>query len=463
MIRYSLLVLLFAAQSLTAQKKYEPTWESIDSRPVPEWWQDAKFGIFIHWGVFSVPAWGATSRDIDNNSDDPAIKVYGKYAEWYWRRLNDKNDKVHTYFKKHHVNTYGENFKYQDFAPKFTAQFFDPESWSDIFAAAGAKYVVLTSKHHEGFTLWPSAQSWNWNSVDIGPHRDLAGDLSQAVKKKGLHMGFYFSLYEWYNPDYLNDFPKYVDEHMVPQLKDLVTRYKPDVLWSDGEWEHTSDEWKSKEFITWLYNDSEVKNSIVINDRWGTDARTKHGGFLTTEYEVEKLKVSRPWEECRGIGGSFGYNAAENLEDYSTTKDLVALLCEKVSGGGNLLLNVGPTADGRIPVIMQERLIEIGAWLKVNGEAIYGTRTWSNADLTKNQTKLFFTKKGNDVYVITTEWTPTISIDGVASANVSLLGYDGKIKSKMNGSKLTITAPAVTPSTIPCQYAWVYKVEGGAR
>src|SRR5215218_6100530 len=202
-----------------AQKKYNPTWESIDSRPIPRWFTDARFGIFIHWGLYSVPAWGPVGKE---------WPVYSKYAEWYWYRMQSDSSAVGNAFRNFHTTTYGPNFRYQDFAGSFKAELFNPELWADLFAASGAKYVVLTSKHHEGFTLWPSKETWNWNAVDVGPHRDLAGDLSKAVKSKGLKMGFYYSLYEWYNPLYHTNVARYVDEHMLPQLKDLVTRYSPD-------------------------------------------------------------------------------------------------------------------------------------------------------------------------------------------------------------------------------------------
>jgi alpha-L-fucosidase len=300
-------------------------------------------------------------------------------------------------FRDYHNKMYGDDFHYQDFAGDFNAKHFDPAHWADVFKKAGAKYVVLTSKHHEGFTLWPSEQSWNWNSVDIGPHRDLCGELTTAVKDVGLHMGFYYSLYEWYNPLYKNNLEKYVDDHMIPQMKDLVTRYKPDVLWTDGEWDHPSEKWKSTEFLAWLYNESPVKETICINDRWGKETRSKHGGYFTTEYDMVHEgtgvgEVDRPWEECRGIGTSFGYNQIEDLGNYMSSDALVDMLIEKVAGGGNLLLDIGPTADGRIPVIQQQRLLDIGSWLDINGEAIYGTRKWESAGKNKSE-NIFFTKK----------------------------------------------------------------------
>jgi alpha-L-fucosidase len=455
-----LLVTVFAY----GQGPYQPNWVSLDSRPVPAWWQDAKFGIFVHWGVYSVPAWGVTSREIKKATTDKDIDIYGKYAEWYWRRLADSTDKVHQYFRQHHDSIYGENVRYQDFAASFSARYFRAEEWSELFAASGAKYVVLTSKHHEGFALWPSAQSWNWNSVDIGPHRDLVGELTRAVKKSGMHMGFYYSLYEWYNPQYLHNLPGYVDGHMLPQMKDLVMRYKPDILWGDGEWEHTSQEWKTPSFMAWLFNDSPVKESIVINDRWGSDVRNRHGGFFTTEYEIERLAStsSRPWEECRGIGGSFGYNAAERAEDYLTAEALIALLVKKVSAGGNLLLNVGPTADGRIPVIMEDRLREVGNWLAINGECIYGSRPWVKAkEQPKNKdSSIAFTTKNDALYIIALQPNPVIQISGITSSHVTLLGHTGKVKTRITTNGMEIIAPSGSANTLPSSKTWVYKIEG---
>jgi alpha-L-fucosidase len=255
--------LLLSQTLIMAQVTYQANWESIDSRPVPSWFEDSKFGIFIHWGLFSVPAYSPTVRD--------KVGVYDRYAEWYWSRLLSPSDNQH-YFTDYHNRVYGKDFKYQDFANMFKAEMFNPDEWAERFKASGAQYVVLTSKHHEGFTLWPSEQSWNWNSVDVGPHRDLCGDLTKSVKANGLHMGFYYSLYEWYNPLYKSNPAKYVDDHMIPQMKDLVTRYEPDLVWTDGEWDHPSEAWKSTQFLAWLYNESPVKNTVVVNDgiRFGT-------------------------------------------------------------------------------------------------------------------------------------------------------------------------------------------------
>jgi alpha-L-fucosidase len=179
--------------------------------------------------------------------------------------------------------------------------------------------------------------------------------------------------------------------------------------------------------------------------------------------DANALDFARPWEECRGIAGSFGYNRNENLEDYSTSEQLVHILINKVARGGNLLLNIGPTADGRIPVIMQQRLTDIGSWLKVNGEGIYGTRKWATAPKITPTTKQYFTQKGNDLYLITTEFpTAPLQVNGIKKpVTVSLLGSNVSLKSSFKNGVLTIAPPAITPGNSPCQYAWVVKIAGG--
>ncbi len=231
----------------TGAAPYDPTWTSLDQRPTPQWWRDAKFGIFIHCGVYSVPAYAPV----------------GDYAEWYGCRAgNDQavidKDVAHDSAnaqayktKAFHDRVYGPGFKYEQFAQQFKAELFDPASWARVLKGSGAKYVVLTSKHHDGFALWPSREasaSWGypWNSVDTGPRRDLLGELSTAVRDEGLEMGFYYSLYEWFNPLWLKgDVDTYVTRHMAPQIKDVVTRYQPSVIFSDGEWLATSAQWRS--------------------------------------------------------------------------------------------------------------------------------------------------------------------------------------------------------------------------
>jgi alpha-L-fucosidase len=462
------------------QAKYEANWESLNTRPTPKWWTNAKFGIFIHWGVYAVPSWG----------------VKGSYSEWYWKRVQDERKKGGKWWQ-FHVQNYGEDFEYGDFAPMFKAELFDPDQWAQVFRDSGAKYVVLTSKHHDGFCLWQSKEAnktWGrrWNSVDIGPRRDLLGDLGEAVRKEGLKMGFYYSLYEWFNPLWLTDKSRYIEEHLHPQFKDVVRRYKPSVIFSDGEWDLPSSEWKSEELLAWLFNESEARDDVVINDRWGKGIRHKHGGYYTTEYGAGLKGSAHPWEENRGMGHSFGYNRAENLSDYKSARELILMLIDLVSRGGNLLLDIGPTGDGRIPVIMEERLIQMGDWLKVNGEAIYGTspwrqgRQWSEGEkpevgygktykakydintLTGKPSdgraviKAFFTSKGNTLYAITPRWPDReLVLEEVRcskSTVVTMLGTQKPLRWKAENGNLIIRIPKLSVDEVPCKHAYVLKL-----
>ncbi len=421
---------------------YEATWESLDARPNPQWFEDAKFGIFIHWGVYAVPAWAPKTT----------------YSEWYWNHMQNKDGETW----KFHEKTYGAKFQYQDFAPMFKAELYDPDHWADIFARSGAKYVVKTSKHHDGFCMWPSAESWNWNAVDIGPHRDLAGDLVEAVRRRGLRIGFYYSFYEWYNPIYRADVHRYVDQHMLPQMKDLVERYKPDIFWPDGEWDHPSDTWRSTEFIAWLFNESSAPEDIVINDRWGKETRNRHGGFATPEYghipEGRLISMGR-FEECQGMGRSFGYNRNETAECYRSATELLHLLIDNVSRGGNLLLDIGPTADGRIPEIMEERLLDMGAWLEVNGEAIYGTQPWKDAPKMED---VRFTTKDGAVYAICLKWPhPELVIEtpvGFSPKTATMLGHDQPLAMAVSGNTVRVVPPALHIDAMPCRHAYVFKL-----
>jgi len=467
-------------------QRYEATWESIDKRPTPQWFTDAKFGIFIHWGVYSVPAYA------------PVIPGKLAYAEWYWNAMtrgkDPKANPVQAGTWAYHQKQYGAGYPYENFAPQFRAELFDADHWADVFARSGAKYVALTSKHHEGFALWPSAEAsrtWGrpWNAVETGPRRDVLGDLTAAVRKRNLKMGYYFSLYEWYNPLWLSDRKKYVDEHMIPQFKDLVTKYEPAILFADGEWDLPSADWKSPELLAWLFNETAVKNDVVINDRWGKDSRHKHGGYWTTEYTPGMSGGGHAWEESRGMGFSYGYNRAERLAHYHSGRELVIMLVDLVSRGGNLLLDIGPDGDGTIPVVMEERLIQIGDWLRVNGDAIYGTkpwtetRQWSAGEVAKvdynkeyesayDVTKLvgkpaagkaaieaFFTAKGNSVYAILPRWPGgTIHLKGVGPAKtVTLLGREGMLRFKAERGGVTVTLPAL-PEELAGQPMWTLQV-----
>jgi alpha-L-fucosidase len=486
----------FFLTNLSAQKKYEPTWESIDSRPVPKWFQDAKFGVFIHWGVYSVPSYIHINRE---------GSVYDCYAEWYEVLAMSKKGPSRDF----HDRVYGKDFPYRSFAPMFKAELWQPDKWAQLFKEAGAKYVILTSKHHDGFALWPSSSQYSkgWNAVETGPKRDLVGDLTKAVRDKGLKMGLYFSLIEWestptqrsgnFNGYYLPQdvvqkykIPedKMIGDHIIPQMKELVTKYQPSILYPDGDWDEDDTRLQSKEFLSWLYNNAPNKAEIAVNDRWGK-VRGKHGGYYTREYADSDLDDGHPWEEIQGMGYSFGFNRNEDINDYRTSEELVHLLVNTVGRGGNLCLNIGPAADGTIPGIMEQRLKDIGSWLAVNGDGIYGTKAWHNpaekkkttadasaekkeksaaeAASTKTGKTVFYTIKGDDLYVLSTQWPAGgITIPELTfpkGTSIALLGSAAKASFINTGKAVRILPPVVTPSTLQSKYAYVFKINGGAK
>ncbi|KAG1673189.1 Alpha-L-fucosidase [Nymphon striatum] len=357
----ALIFLFVPQQDLCA--KYEPNWKSLDSRPMPSWFDDGKVGILIAWGLYSVPSFG---------------------NEWFWEFWKGTKKAKYVQFME---NNYPPTFTYPDFAKEFTAEFYDPQNWAELFSAAGAKYVVLTSKHHEGFTLWPSRYSWNWNSKSVGPNRDLLGELAAAIRNKtDMRFGVFYSMYEWFNPKYLydkkNNFKTqlFVEQKTMPELYELVNTYKPDVVWSDGDSEAPASYWNSTHFLAWLYNESPVKDKVVVNDRWGIGSNCHHGGFYNCEdrYNPKKLQ-NHKWENAFSIDRhSWGYRREANIEDFLTTHEIITTLVETVSCGGNILINVGPTKAGTIIPSFEEKLRNMGKWLKTNGEAIYGTKPWKH-------------------------------------------------------------------------------------
>jgi alpha-L-fucosidase len=466
---------LFVSAVSTAQT-YQPTWKSLDSRPVPQWFKDAKFGIFIHWGVYSVPGWSTK----------------GNYAEWYQQGLQT-ND---TARQKFHKAKFG-NRTYYDLANDFKAELFNPDEWAKLFEQSGAKYIVLTSKHHDGFALWPSAEAnktwgFSWNAASVGPKRDLLGDLFKAVRKTSVHAGMYYSLYEWFNPLWKSDKSKYAAEHAWPQMKDLINTYQPDVFWTDGDWDAPAETWKSQEFLTWLYNESPVKDKIVVNDRWGSGIRFTHAGIYTPEYQPDLDFENHYWEESRGMGFSYGYNREEDAGDYNSAQSLVLQLVDKVSRGGNFLLDIGPDEHGKIPPIMQERLLQMGEWLKINGEAIYNTSRWKESSQWSEGKRDYKDRSGDMLLKITIDPDPGYAVKEVfytynptsknlyaifpkypdnrklilinmtlpAGTNkISFLSTKENLLWKQVGANVEINLPEYNPNKIKSPYAYAVKIE----
>lgn len=360
-----LTLLLFITLSLTAwaqQDNVQPTWESLNQRGYPQWFSDAKLGIFIHWGLYSVPSYASKEG----------------YGEWFYRGLMVRVPERMRIMSLYADTTKPVFHQYHELTKHWHAELWNPDEWARMFRDAGAKYVVLVTKHHDGYCLWDSPQQPQWNSVVSGPHRNIVEELTTAVRNSGLRMGFYYSLPEWSNPCHIwmedpnSEIGDYIDKYMVPQFKELVQRYKPSLIFSDGDWNNTAEQLRSKELISWYYNT--VGPEAIVNNRWGNG--TQHG-FLTPEYSAGITNTEVPWAECRGFGRSFGLNRNEDLENYMTDKELIQHFVELVAHGGGMTLNVGPYADGTIPLIQQERLRSLGNWLNINGEAIYSSRPYT--------------------------------------------------------------------------------------
>jgi alpha-L-fucosidase len=437
---------------------FQPTDASLSTHQAPYWFQDAKFGIFIHWGVYSVPAWAP---------------VGVQYAEWYWAQMQDPTNPTYAY----HRETYGESFAYDDFIPRFTAEKFDPRAWVELFRDAGAQYHVLTSKHHEGFALWDTKVS-DRNSVKMGPRRDIVGELFDASRRytPELHRGLYFSMPEWFNPDspwqghaprnpytleplpYTGYTPgkDYVEDVQAAQMLELIDGYDPEVIWCDIGGENDSHRVLAEYF-------NHAKNrarpvEVTVNDRSGIGPHD----FTTPEYATYDSVVTDKWESSRGLDPrSYGYNSATPDDQYMTTEEVIHSLVDIVSKNGNFLLDIGPRADGTIPEIMQRRLRETGEWLKVNGEAIYGSTYW--ARMPQLGEDLRFTVRPDSAFYIHSLAEPGAKLTVAAPVpvrpgdRVTLLGHDRPLNWRTTGGSLVVDVPAAARAA--GRHVWVFKID----
>jgi alpha-L-fucosidase len=458
---------LVLASSFTAfaqDKHYEPTLESLDTHPLPAWYDDAKLGIFIHWGLYSVPGWAPTKHPDHDFSSNDYIK-YDPYAEWYLNTVRVPGSPTQEYDREH----YGANHNYYDFTADFNKESkkWDPKKMAAIFRDAGAKYVVLTSKHHEGFTLWPSKVP-NPNQTGLQASRDIVGELTEAVRADGLKMGLYYSGgYDWTfnrgpiieNTDYETVKPESTayGAYAEAQAAELVRLYHPSILWNDIDWPKTGHALK---VIADYYN---ATPDGVVDDRFGV----QHSDFTSPEYAKLDQISKKKWEECRGLGRSFGYNRAEGEDETIKPQELIELLVDIVSKNGNLLLDVGPKPDGTIPPIQMDRLEKLGAWMKQNGEAIYGTHPWTRANGTTNQlnaegkpVELRFTQKEGHLYatLLGKPASSTLLLHNLSAApgsSITLLGSNAAVKWTQRADDLEITLP----DALPGSYAWVLKMQ----
>jgi alpha-L-fucosidase len=305
----------------------------------------------------------------------------------------------------------------------------------------------------------------------MGPKRDLFGPLIYAARKEKLKIGFYYSFYEWYNPLYtgkphpyagLIPFNNYVDDFMIPQVKELIDMYNPDFLYFDGEWNHPPGYWKSPGIVADYYNRALRRGQdVLVNDRYGKGNRGKHGDVFNVEYEHNKDSEGRPdgkWSFWRGVGKTYGYNRDTGPEDCLSVKELIHMAVDGVSRNGNFDINVGPTAEGVISDVEKGPLLKLGKWLQVNGEAIYDTRIWN----VTSEGDIRFTSKGKYVYAIFLKWQGeqfrVKSVRALEGSKVHMLGVPGDLKWKQDESGLTIEYPLYKSRPAHCAYAWAFRI-----
>lgn len=376
-----------------AGPEYPPT-------PVPEWYRDAKLGFFVHWGLYSLPAWAPAHPPGGVPAED--AYAHHQYAEWYANTVRIPQSPTW----RRHQEQYGTGTSYEDLADRWDVGGFDADVFVAALVDAGARYVVPTTKHHDGFCLWNTATT-GFNAARRGPRRDLIAELHDATRRAGSRFGVYFSgALDWH----VSDFPpiesdtdlfrfrrsdEWFSRYAGDQLDELIERFRPDVLWNDIEWPDGG-KGKHEYGVAALLRRYLAKvPEGAVNDRWGVP---RHG-FLTREYTHVADIVPSAWESTRGLGYSFGYNQAEDASHSLSGAELIRLLADVVSKNGNLLINVGPRADGTIPELQERAMRELGTWLRRDGESIYGTRPWVRAAEETGAPRAY-TARGAEVNVI---------------------------------------------------------------
>jgi alpha-L-fucosidase len=403
-----------ARQSLTRDEQgrcdpgavYTPDLSSLACHELPAWFAEAKLGVLVHYGPYSVPAWAPRQADPFHEvvARDGWGAWFGRnpYAEWYANsiRIADSPSQIH------HRETFGEGFSYERFAPRFAEQAARASmaDWAQLFARAGARYAVLTTKHHDGYLLWPGAHVGPGGSGHVSP-RDLVGEFAAAMRARQLRVGLYYSGgLDWSFDGRVIDslesllaaMPRGATyaAYATAQVRELIDRYRPDLLWNDLGF---PDPERALEVIAHLYN---TVPGAAVNDRFGFPAGP-HRDFTTPEYSTEPPPGGEKWEATRGLGQSFGYNRAEVEADVLSLDALVDLLADVVSKNGNLLIGIGPMADGTIPELQVQRLLGLGQWLARHGAAIYGTRPAAQAaGRTRAGGRLRYTRDGAVLYAI---------------------------------------------------------------
>ncbi len=441
------LALLLFVHSTFAQKDYLAE-STADRDQRMGWWRDATFGMFIHWGAYAVPAGEYKGKEVKG------------VGEWIMHTANIPISEYETYVRS------------------FNPVQFNAKEWVAIAKNAGMKYIVITSKHHDGFSLWDSKVS-TYDIMDAAPYKkDILKELSDACKEAGIKMCFYHSIMDWHEPDaeskkeYTHqntvnpDFTKYREQYLKPQLKELVEKYDPAVLWFDGEWIPEWTEDQGRDLYNYLRS---IKPGLIINNRVGKGRdgmqgmnlyKNAAGDFGTPEQEILEGTSDTDWESCMTMNDSWGFKKSDN--NWKSAEVLIHNLVDIAAKGGNYLLNVGPTAEGLIPQASVDRLKEMGDWLKINQEAIYATK--STKKYKEGDVKYTLSKDGNYVYAIATKNVEgelvLTNVNIKPGSKVYMLGDTRPLNvSKDSEGKLHI----VWPTTLPCKYAWTIKIEGKAK
>lgn len=472
-------------------QKVQPGFEDLQDRQVPDWYDGGKFGIFIHWGIYSIPAYAEKGQhfpDLLKNDFENLIK-HNPYVEWYWQNMRVEGSSAAAF----HKENYGDA-PYEDFRAPWEKNLegFDAKEWAKLFKQSGAKYVVLVTKHHDGYTLWPSDVE-NPHKPGWSSERDIVGELADAVRAEGLKFGIYYSggldwTWETTSIESAVDtlattiadpaYNRYVDAH----YRELIERYKPSVLWNDISY-------PLMDGMADLFKDYyKAVPDGVVNDRWQAakpinkyfryqplkwlatqfgklamkkfdgplvGAEPAHSDFRTPEFSFFEEPQEKKWETTRGLGWGFGYNRTETEEDFLSSDELITDLARVVARNGNYLLNIGPDGHAQIPADQASRILAVGDWLRANDEAVYESKPFGPGTvIAKDGAELNLTKgKNGAVYALVSDLPAsgevTVQIDGL-DGQLALRRLDGgEIEGSYENGTLRMTFTGEAPA-MPC-------------